>query len=58
MPLLGDVYCIEHARHRSPVNFMVTLMGGLIAYLHFLHTDCPKSDKFKRLGHSQESWAF
>ena len=25
---------IEHTRHRSPVNFMVNLLGGLIAYCH------------------------
>ena len=25
---------IEHTRHRSPVNFMVNLLGGLIAYGH------------------------
>jgi len=23
---------IEHTRHRSPANFLVNLMGGLIAY--------------------------
>ena len=25
---------IEHSRHRSPANFMVNLLGGLIAYCH------------------------
>jgi hypothetical protein len=25
---------IEHSRHRSPVNFMTNLLGGLIAYMH------------------------
>ena len=25
---------IEHTRHRSPVNFMVNLIAGLIAYCH------------------------
>jgi len=25
---------IEHSRHRSPVNFMVNLLAGLIAYCH------------------------
>ena len=25
---------IEHSRHRSPVNFLVNLMAGLIAYCH------------------------
>jgi len=26
--------CIEHSRHRSPINFLVNLIGGLIAYTH------------------------
>ena len=26
--------CLEHSRHRSPVNFLVNLIGGLIAYTH------------------------
>jgi hypothetical protein len=25
---------IEHSRHRSPLNFLVNLMCGLIAYCH------------------------
>jgi hypothetical protein len=25
---------IEHSRHRSPVNFLVNLVAGLIAYCH------------------------
>lgn len=31
---LKNVSQIEHSRHRSPVNFMVNLLGGLIAYCH------------------------
>ena len=31
---LKNISQIEHSRHRSPVNFMVNLMGGLIAYCH------------------------
>ena len=31
---LKDISQIEHTRHRSPVNFMVNLLGGLIAYCH------------------------
>lgn len=25
---------IEHSRHRSPINFVVNLLAGLIAYMH------------------------
>ena len=31
---LKNIAQIEHTRHRSPVNFMVNLIGGLIAYCH------------------------
>jgi hypothetical protein len=31
---LKNISQIEHARHRSPVNFVVHLVGGLIAYSH------------------------
>lgn len=31
---LKNVAQIEHSRHRSPVNFAVNLMAGLIAYCH------------------------
>jgi hypothetical protein len=31
---LKNISQIEHSRHRSPVNFMVNLLGGLIAYCH------------------------
>lgn len=31
---LKNVCQIEHSRHRSPVNFLVNLMAGLIAYCH------------------------
>jgi hypothetical protein len=33
---LKNISQIKHSRHRSPVNFMVNLLGGLIA-------DCPQS---------------
>ena len=29
---LKNISQIDHTRHRSPINFMVNLMGGLIAY--------------------------
>jgi hypothetical protein len=32
--LLKNTCQIEHSRHRSPVNFLVHLMAGLIAYCH------------------------
>lgn len=31
---LKNISQIEHSRHRSPVNFMVNLLAGLIAYSH------------------------
>jgi len=31
---LKNVCQIEHSRHRSPINFLVNLVGGLIAYCH------------------------
>lgn len=31
---LKNLCQIEHSRHRSPTNFLVNLLGGLIAYCH------------------------
>jgi hypothetical protein len=31
---LKNISQIEHSRHRSPVNFMVNILCGLIAYCH------------------------
>ena len=31
---LKNISQIEHSRHRSPINFLVNLLGGLIAYCH------------------------
>jgi len=31
---LKNISQIEHSRHRSPVNFMVNLLCGLITYCH------------------------
>jgi hypothetical protein len=31
---LKNISQIEHSRHRSPTNFLVNLVGGLIAYCH------------------------
>jgi len=31
---LKNISQIEHARHRSPLNFLVNLVSGLIAYTH------------------------
>ena len=31
---LKNICQIEHSRHRSPTNFLVNLLGGLIAYCH------------------------
>jgi hypothetical protein len=31
---LKNICQIEHTRHRSPVNFLINLVAGLIAYCH------------------------
>jgi hypothetical protein len=31
---LKNISQIEHTRHRSPVNFVVNLLAGLVAYCH------------------------
>ncbi len=31
---LKNIAQIEHTRHRSPINFMVHLISGLVAYAH------------------------
>jgi len=31
---LKNISQIEHSRHRSPINFLVNLVSGLIAYTH------------------------
>jgi hypothetical protein len=31
---LKNICQIEHSRHRSPINFLVNLVAGLIAYCH------------------------
>ena len=31
---LKHICQIEHSRHRSPTNFVVNLLSGLIAYCH------------------------
>lgn len=31
---LKNISQIEHSRHRRPTNFLVNLIGGLIAYCH------------------------
>ena len=34
MDQLKNVCQIEHSRHRSPINFLVHLLAGLVAYCH------------------------
>jgi len=38
---LKNISRIEHSRHRSPANFLINLLSGLIAYCH------QKKPKFK-----------
>ena len=40
---LKNVCQIRHTRHRSPLNFLVHLMAGLIAYCHL-----PKKPRLDR----------
>ena len=42
---LKNISQIEHTRHRSPVNFMINLLGGLIAYCHQPKKPALKSEK-------------
>ena len=37
---------IEHTRHRSPTNFVVHLLAGLIAYCHLPHKPSIAIDRF------------
>ena len=51
---LKNISQIEHTRHRSPINFMVNLLGGLIAYCHQPKKPALKIQKYLglRLGSS------
>jgi hypothetical protein len=31
---LKNISQIEHTRHRSPANFLINLLAGLVAYMH------------------------
>lgn len=42
---LKNISQIEHTRHRSPINFMVNLLCGLIAYCHQPKKPALKSDQ-------------
>ena len=42
---LKNISQIEHSRHRSPLNFLVNLLCGLIAYCHQ-----PKKPSLIKLG--------
>ena len=46
---LKNISQIEHTRHRSPVNFMVNLLGGLIAYCHQPKKPALKSDPTRQI---------
>jgi hypothetical protein len=35
-PATQNIPQIEHSRYRSPINFIVNLLAGLIAYCHQL----------------------
>ena len=43
---LKNVCHIEHTRHRSPTNFVVHLLAGLIAYSHLSHKPSVAIDRF------------
>jgi len=46
---LKNISQIEHTRHRSPVNFMVNLVSGLIAYCHQPKKPSLRSDAYPLL---------
>ena len=43
---LKEICYTEHSRHRSPTNFMVNLLSGLIAYCHFSKKPLIAIDRF------------
>ncbi|MFZ0565279.1 MAG: transposase, partial [Chlamydiales bacterium] len=47
---LKNISQIEHSRHRSPVNFIVNMFAGLIAYCHQ-----PKKPSLK-LSENEANW--
>jgi Transposase DDE domain len=46
---LKNISQIEHSRHRSPLNFLVNLVSGLIAYTHQPHKPSLNLSQFLRL---------
>ena len=43
---LKQICYIEHSRHRSPTNFLVNLLSGLIAYSHLSKKPSIAIDRF------------
>jgi hypothetical protein len=43
--MLKNVCQIEHSRHRSPINFVVNLLAGLVAYAHLPKKPALKLDE-------------
>ena len=43
---LKNICHIEHSRHRSPTNFVVHLIAGLIAYSHLSHKPSVAIERF------------
>jgi hypothetical protein len=50
---LKNISQIEHTRHRSPLNFCVNLLSGLIAYFHQ-----PKKSSLPLDAHQLEAVAY
>lgn len=46
---LKNISQIEHTRHRSPVNFVINLLAGLVAYCHQPKKPSLRLDKAPRL---------
>ena len=46
---LKNISQIEHSRHRSPINFLVNLVSGLIAYTHQPNKPSLNRSQFLRL---------
>jgi hypothetical protein len=49
---LKNICQIEHSRHRSPVNFLVHLLAGLIAYCHWPKKPSLRLDLHRRIAAS------
>lgn len=45
--ILKDILLLNHTRHRSPINFMVNIVGALCAYCLYPHKPAIKTNAFR-----------